>query len=181
LSVRRDTRLCVRPTLQRPAPDRAAPRRVAPSPLRAGYLSQRVYRACGSRTLELDAGGSPHGAVLTPGGGGGGGGGGGCRMRNGEVACYYMGNVHTREWALLDEGRPEEGLKLTYKAGTSCDGRTGRSMEHHFICDPSVRPAPPPPPPDARSCARVRAPTTPRARRFRVLVRRSRSQATAAS
>jgi hypothetical protein len=66
-------------------------------------------------------------------------------MRNGEVACYYMGNVHTREWALLDEGRPEEGLKLTYRAGTSCDGRTGRSMEHHFICDPSVRPAPPPP------------------------------------
>eukprot|EP00290_Baffinella_frigidus_P028732 CAMPEP_0180241750 /NCGR_PEP_ID=MMETSP0987-20121128/32843_1 /TAXON_ID=697907 /ORGANISM="non described non described, Strain CCMP2293" /LENGTH=138 /DNA_ID=CAMNT_0022208791 /DNA_START=24 /DNA_END=436 /DNA_ORIENTATION=+ len=42
---------------------------------------------------------------------------------DGEIACYYMGNVNTR--GLLDEGRPEEGLKLTYKAGTSCDGRTG--------------------------------------------------------
>ena len=25
--------------------------------------------------------------------------------QNGEIACYYMGNVNTGEWGLLDEGR----------------------------------------------------------------------------
>ena len=29
-------------------------------------------------------------------------------------------------WGLLDENAPESGVKLTYSAGTQCDGRTGR-------------------------------------------------------
>jgi len=56
--------------------------------------------------------------------------------KDGETACYYMGNVNTGVWGLLDESRPEEGLKLTYSSGTKCDARTGRSLEYHFVCDP---------------------------------------------
>jgi len=59
-------------------------------------------------------------------------------MKDGETACYYMGNVNTAVWGLLDENKPEDGVKLTYSAGTKCDGSTGRSMEYHFICDPQV-------------------------------------------
>mmetsp|Transcript_12145 Transcript_12145/g.28622 ORF Transcript_12145/g.28622 Transcript_12145/m.28622 type:complete len:257 (-) Transcript_12145:81-851(-) len=59
-------------------------------------------------------------------------------VKDGERACYVMGNVNTGVWSLLDENKPEDGVKLTYSAGTKCDGRTGRSMEYHFICDPQV-------------------------------------------
>mmetsp|Transcript_3858 Transcript_3858/g.9536 ORF Transcript_3858/g.9536 Transcript_3858/m.9536 type:complete len:266 (-) Transcript_3858:8-805(-) len=58
--------------------------------------------------------------------------------RDGETACYYMGNVHTAKWGLLDENNPEDGIKLTYSAGTKCDAKTGRSIEYHFICDPQI-------------------------------------------
>jgi hypothetical protein len=30
-----------------------------------------------------------------------------------------MGDINTGIWGLLDEGRPQEGLKLTYSAGDS--------------------------------------------------------------
>jgi hypothetical protein len=29
-------------------------------------------------------------------------------------------------------------VKLTYRAGTQCDGRTGRSLEYHFLCNPAL-------------------------------------------
>ncbi|EKX33877.1 hypothetical protein GUITHDRAFT_147604 [Guillardia theta CCMP2712] len=59
-------------------------------------------------------------------------------QHDGETACYYMGNVHTAKWGLLDENNPEDGVKLTYSAGTKCDAKTGRSIEYHFICDPQI-------------------------------------------
>jgi hypothetical protein len=37
--------------------------------------------------------------------------------QNGEKTCYIMGDINTGIWGLLDEGRPQEGLKLTYSAG----------------------------------------------------------------
>ena len=36
-------------------------------------------------------------------------------------ACVCVG-----VWGLLDENAPESGVKLTYSAGTQCDGRMGR-------------------------------------------------------
>ncbi len=30
-----------------------------------------------------------------------------------EKACYYMGDLNTGVWGLLDESRPEDGVKLT--------------------------------------------------------------------
>ena len=55
-------------------------------------------------------------------------------MTRGAIA----GDLETQEFGLLDEERPEEGVKLTYRAGTQCDGRTGRSLEHRLLCDPAA-------------------------------------------
>ena len=33
--------------------------------------------------------------------------------KNGEQSCYLLGDVNTGMWGLLDEAKPEEGLKLT--------------------------------------------------------------------
>lgn len=53
--------------------------------------------------------------------------------------CYYMGQLATGKWSLLDKRNPEKGLKLTYTGGSQCDGSTDRSTHYHFECDPSVR------------------------------------------
>ena len=58
--------------------------------------------------------------------------------QGGEEACYILGNLETQTFGLLDEQRPEEGIKITYSAGTQCDGRTSRSMEFHFLCNPAI-------------------------------------------
>ena len=53
-------------------------------------------------------------------------------------ASFETGNLETQEFGLIDEERPEEGVKLTYRAGTQCDGRTGRSLEYHLLCNPAM-------------------------------------------
>jgi len=49
-------------------------------------------------------------------------------------------------WGLLDENAPESGVKLTYSAGTQCDGRTGRCITKltlSLVCaPPSLLPPP---------------------------------------
>mmetsp|Transcript_71779 Transcript_71779/g.149914 ORF Transcript_71779/g.149914 Transcript_71779/m.149914 type:complete len:330 (+) Transcript_71779:213-1202(+) len=49
--------------------------------------------------------------------------------------CYYMGQLRTGRWSLLDSSRPEAGLKLTYTGGSQCDGSTERSTEYRFECN----------------------------------------------
>eukprot|EP00291_Cryptomonas_curvata_P021892 CAMPEP_0172160560 /NCGR_PEP_ID=MMETSP1050-20130122/5624_1 /TAXON_ID=233186 /ORGANISM="Cryptomonas curvata, Strain CCAP979/52" /LENGTH=145 /DNA_ID=CAMNT_0012830333 /DNA_START=111 /DNA_END=544 /DNA_ORIENTATION=+ len=70
----------------------------------------RVPSAC--KELHSDAVASPGYQILS---------------KDGEEACYLLGNLDTQEFGLIDEQRPEEGVRLTYRAGTQCDGRTGRS------------------------------------------------------
>mmetsp|Transcript_11781 Transcript_11781/g.18495 ORF Transcript_11781/g.18495 Transcript_11781/m.18495 type:complete len:334 (+) Transcript_11781:63-1064(+) len=52
--------------------------------------------------------------------------------------CYTMGSLRTGKWSLLDNRHPEAGLKLTYTGGDQCDGRTERSTEFHFECNPDA-------------------------------------------
>mmetsp|Transcript_12309 Transcript_12309/g.30144 ORF Transcript_12309/g.30144 Transcript_12309/m.30144 type:complete len:324 (+) Transcript_12309:64-1035(+) len=52
--------------------------------------------------------------------------------------CYYMGQLGTGKWSLLDRKNPSAGLKLSYKGGSQCDGQTDRSTHYHLECDPSA-------------------------------------------
>eukprot|EP00287_Rhodomonas_sp_CCMP768_P008112 CAMPEP_0196748280 /NCGR_PEP_ID=MMETSP1091-20130531/72961_1 /TAXON_ID=302021 /ORGANISM="Rhodomonas sp., Strain CCMP768" /LENGTH=328 /DNA_ID=CAMNT_0042095567 /DNA_START=85 /DNA_END=1071 /DNA_ORIENTATION=+ len=52
--------------------------------------------------------------------------------------CYYMGQLRSGRWSLLDSRRPDAGLKLTYTGGSQCDGDTQRSTEYRFECNPEA-------------------------------------------
>lgn len=52
--------------------------------------------------------------------------------------CYYMGQLRTGRWSLLDPRHPGVGLKLRYTGGSECDGDTDRSTEFHFECNPEA-------------------------------------------
>eukprot|EP00283_Hemiselmis_rufescens_P019799 CAMPEP_0173459894 /NCGR_PEP_ID=MMETSP1357-20121228/62200_1 /TAXON_ID=77926 /ORGANISM="Hemiselmis rufescens, Strain PCC563" /LENGTH=295 /DNA_ID=CAMNT_0014427401 /DNA_START=59 /DNA_END=942 /DNA_ORIENTATION=+ len=52
--------------------------------------------------------------------------------------CYYMGQLATGKWSLLDKRNPSAGVKLTYRGGSQCDGSTDRSTHYHFECDPTA-------------------------------------------
>ncbi|KAJ1479679.1 hypothetical protein T484DRAFT_1813393, partial [Baffinella frigidus] len=56
----------------------------------------------------------------------------------GDGVCYYMGQLRTGKWSLLDPRHPGVGLKLTYTGGSECDGDTDRSTEFHFECNPEA-------------------------------------------
>eukprot|EP00960_Hanusia_phi_P069147 767012-Hanusia_phi.AAC.8 len=61
-----------------------------------------------------------------------------------------MGNVHTAKWGLLDENNPEDGIKLTYSAGTKC------KRSHHSSSSSSSSSSPPLPPAEASMTERAR-------------------------
>lgn len=52
--------------------------------------------------------------------------------------CYYMGQLSTAKWSLLDKRNPSAGVRLSYTGGSQCDGQTDRSTHYHFECDPSA-------------------------------------------
>lgn len=58
--------------------------------------------------------------------------------QTGDGVCYYMGQLRTGRWSLLDARHPEAGLKLSYTGGSPCDGDTRRSTEFHFECNPDA-------------------------------------------
>jgi hypothetical protein len=58
--------------------------------------------------------------------------------QTGDGVCYYMGQLRSGRWSLLDARRPEAGLKLTYTGGSPCDGDTRRSTQFHFECNPDA-------------------------------------------
>merc|ERR1712216_238814 len=58
--------------------------------------------------------------------------------QTGDGVCYYMGQLRSGRWGLLDPRNPQVGLKLTYSGGSPCDGDTRRSTQFHFECNPDA-------------------------------------------
>jgi len=53
----------------------------------------------------------------------------------GDGVCYYMGQLRTGRWSLLDQRHPEVGLRLLYTGGSRCGRNRERSTEFHFECN----------------------------------------------
>ena len=55
-----------------------------------------------------------------------------------ESDCFWLGQLKSMEWELIDENEPAAGVELYYFDGEQCSGGVARDVRVQFFCDPDA-------------------------------------------
>mmetsp|Transcript_21625 Transcript_21625/g.54328 ORF Transcript_21625/g.54328 Transcript_21625/m.54328 type:complete len:264 (-) Transcript_21625:41-832(-) len=55
-----------------------------------------------------------------------------------ESDCFWLGQLRSMEWELIDENEPAAGIELYYFDGEQCGGGRARDVRIQFFCDPDA-------------------------------------------